>query len=188
MPVSYTKKAASRHGRTRARENVCGSCYRAQYATTAKEMVSQGFSDEEICCELGVELRILERWQLEQPELRDALSRTEQQKTALAEKRLLDLALGYEIEGKKIFWSKGKVPIGVTLVEHRPPDLNTLMFMLNNKCSERWQKNPQMKSPPRPPAREQSIRAFWVTKVMEEIERCAVAQEPFVERWGNDDV
>lgn len=141
------------------------NAYDPQFAVTVKQLVDLGFNDDDICCALGVESETLSRWKRDHLEFATALSRTNEQITSLVEAKLLEKAVGYEREHKKVLAvGPSRVPLTVRIVEQVPPEFDALRFVLTNLASAKWHRAPAMPPPPAEDTAEQIERAYRLDK------------------------
>lgn len=128
------------------------SSFRPEYVAMVEEMCNRGATDEEIAAELGVNVRTVQRWRLQNENFCRALKSGKDYADDRVERSLFQRATGYvylekqaikikrttfdDTTGKKIAEYEEVVVVDVERVQ--TPDTTAGIFWLKNRRREQW--------------------------------------------------
>jgi hypothetical protein len=104
-----------------------------------RALAGLGATEFEIAQHLGITTVTMWRWKAAHPDFCKALEVGEKSYLTRIKRTLKHRALGYSFESEKLFYDKdtGEV-VRATTVEHVPPDVGAIKFVMTNLDPENW--------------------------------------------------
>lgn len=107
-------------------------------AKRVKEFAMLGADNDTIAGFIGVPLPTFERWLVDNPKMRRALSDGRENGGVRMVRALVQRGVGFRAKAQKVVMVDGK-PQVVEYKEYYPPDVQAQRYYLNNKHPKQWQ-------------------------------------------------
>lgn len=113
--------------------------YSAKCLKFVKALAALGATEFEIAQHLEINTATMWRWKATHPQFCKALEVGESAYLKRIKRTLKHRALGYSFEAEKIFYdSETGTVIRATTIEHVPPDVNAIKFVMTNLDPQHW--------------------------------------------------
>lgn len=115
------------------------SQYHPKILKFVRAMAALGATEFEIAQQLEINTATMWRWKTEHPGFCKALEVGDRAYLRRIKRTLKHRALGYRFEAEKLFYdSETGTVVRATTIEHVPPDVNAIKFVLTNRDPSNW--------------------------------------------------
>jgi len=98
----------------------------------------QGFSVQEICNKMQVDIRTLRSWRKKYPEFEEAIAEGKEVTIARVEHSLYQRAIGYDYQEEVYELIEGEMRLVRIFKKHAPPEIKAILNFLYNRAPQSW--------------------------------------------------
>ena len=119
------------------------TAFKPEFADQARKLCELGATDTELADFFRVDVRSIYRWRNTHADFCEAIKVGKEAADERVERALYQRAVGYSLEGEKVFQYQGEV-IRAPIVEHVPADPGAAMNWLKNRRGDTWRDKQQI--------------------------------------------